>query len=118
VISSNRRENNFTLPLEEWHCILKPSYLYSAAASPPIFSSISWGSYNRSANIGLIGRPTVTRNSFKASSPRSARTRATYPKSEHRLYALSNNDRLYFPHPSAIANASNLILFATPDPRL
>jgi len=85
VMFSRRREKSVTFRSVKCAWILSPSYLYSAAALPFIFSRISLGSESLSASIGLIGLPTVTWNDLIALIPPVARAFATNPRSEERL---------------------------------
>ena len=85
MIFSRRLEKSVTFRFERCAWILNPSYLYSAAALPFIFSRISWGSESLSASMGLMGLPTVTLNDLIASIPPLARAFATNPRSEERL---------------------------------
>ena len=89
VRSSNLLEYILTESLPMWTCALIPSYLYSMAHSPPIFSTTSAIDGRRSASITLTGSPTVTLILEMPSIPSVARVSATRPKSQVTLNALS-----------------------------
>jgi hypothetical protein len=68
-----------------WACTRMPSYLYSAAQSPPSLSRISAGSLSRWASIGRTGLPARTSIRSTAARPPPTRVAATSDRSEQML---------------------------------
>ncbi len=83
---SSRRVHSSIVPSAvRWAWIRMPSYLYSAAHSPPSLARISVASASRWASMARTGLPGLTWICSTAASPPSTSTEATRPRSQQML---------------------------------